>query len=335
MKPQGINTAIGDFLNLVDEELRQALTLFRQEAETILDTSGVHLNPPAPSYFSLDNNFFSALFLYSYVRGGIPAPHRIYYAAMNQCLRGMVTGCDNILDNEYKITLDTDLPKDAIKFRSVLDIMVCDRVLTALMARGARSGIFSPDQHLTANVVSLHALLKSGAQEASEEKGISRALAPDVILSRVHSVKTGLLFQAPWALPEALEGPGFTAPDAIKQGLFLMGMGCQILDDMVDLARDLVMQRHNYVASLIYHGNDRKAQKHLSTCLAQGVIDAENRNLLNQFPETRKKAGEKARGYIKEGCGKLFALEHSALIPFALDFLARRIGADRFLEPQP
>jgi hypothetical protein len=137
----------------------------------------------------------------------------------------MVTGCDNILDDEYKITLDTDLPESAAKFRSILDIMVCDRVLTALMVKGEKAGCFSRDQLLTANTVSLHALLKSGAQEASEEQGVVTTLLPEAVLSDIHSVKTGLLFQAPWALPEALEGPDLPPPGPDQGGTCPCGGG--------------------------------------------------------------------------------------------------------------
>ena len=38
-----------------------------------------------------------------------------------------MTGCGNILDDEYKKTLETELPEHGVKFRSVLDILVSDR----------------------------------------------------------------------------------------------------------------------------------------------------------------------------------------------------------------
>ena len=81
----------------------------------------------------MENNFFSALFLYSYHRAGIARSRRIIYAIVNQCLRGLVTGCDNILDDEYKKTLETDLPEQGVRFRSVVDIMVSDRVLFEIL----------------------------------------------------------------------------------------------------------------------------------------------------------------------------------------------------------
>lgn len=327
-RPDG-DAALEDFLRLTDGELRQALALFHDTASSILDASGVGLKPPEADYFSLENNFFSALFLYSYVRGEIPRSRRIYYAAVNQCLRGMVTGCDNILDDEYKVSLDTDLPASAVKFRSVLDIMVSDRVLTALMIKGGQEGHFSREQVMAANIVSLHALLRSGAQEASEEQGVGTFAAPERVLSDIHSVKTGLLFQAPWALPETLEGAGFTAPARIKEGLFLIGMGCQVMDDMVDLARDIAMQRHNYVASLIRHdpGEEGAGLKRL---LEQGEPDAEDRSLLDRFPRSRDMAGKKALAFLEEGCETLFSPEHRSMVPVVIDFFARRIGADRF-----
>jgi hypothetical protein len=39
------------------------------------------------------------------------------YVAVNQCLRGMVTGCDNLLDDAIKPTLNTDLPEDLRRAR--------------------------------------------------------------------------------------------------------------------------------------------------------------------------------------------------------------------------
>lgn len=183
---------------------------------------------------------------------------------------------------------------------------------------------------MTANRASLHALLKSGVQEASEEEGVTAALDPERILGDIHSVKTGLLFQAPWALPEALEGPGFTSPKGVKEGLFQVGMGCQIMDDMVDLARDIVMKRHNYAFSLICHSAPESERQALNRLLESGGPGDGDRDLLNRFPGARDLAGKRALEFLEQGCAGVFAPEHRMLIPFAVGFFARRIGADRF-----
>jgi hypothetical protein len=91
-----------DLLAQLVDELSTALSIYWRTAARILRASGVNLLDPPDGYFSLEKNFFSALFLYSYHRAGISKSRRVTYAAVNQCSRGMVTGCDNILDDEYK-----------------------------------------------------------------------------------------------------------------------------------------------------------------------------------------------------------------------------------------
>lgn len=319
------------FFQQLQGELESGLDLYRTYAEDILGKSGITLKKPSKAYFSLENNFFSALFLYSYFRGGISKPKRILYAALNQCLRGMVTGCDNLLDNEYKKTLDTDLPVHAVKFRSILDIMVSDRILVAVLHNGARDGEFPFDCLLQANTASLHSLLRSGVQEASEEQGTGEILTPEEILRRIHPLKTGILFQAPWVLPELMETRKAKHIAEIKEGLFRIGMGCQIMDDMVDLSMDAQMNRHNYVFSLIWHGKNTREKDVL---LAEVKKESRDPDLLFNFPAARSTAAEKALSLLKKGTELLFDKNHRFMVDCSIDFFARRIGADRFFHPE-
>jgi len=323
---------IQELFYLLQDELRQGLTFYWKSANEILNKSCVRLKNPSENYFSLENNFFSALFLYSYFRGGISKSKRILFVAVNQCLRGMVTGCDNILDNEYKKTLDTDLPVNAAKFRSILDIMVSDRILTAIMHKGYEGGEFSYDNILQANTASLHALLQSGVQEASEEKGTSRILTPEEVLDKIHPLKTGILFQAPWVLPELIENKNLKSIDEIKKGLFQIGMGCQVMDDMLDLSMDLQMNRHNYVASLIRHGKNCLEQNILDKYLNKNCNDHYESDLLFDFPEAKKTSSNKAISLLQQGTELLFEKKHKFMINYSIDFFARRIGANRFLD---
>ena len=57
-------------------ELNEALSLYWSTASQILQGSGISVLEPPPEYFSLKRNFFSALFMYSYFRAGIPKPRR-------------------------------------------------------------------------------------------------------------------------------------------------------------------------------------------------------------------------------------------------------------------
>ncbi len=334
------NLKTADLFSLLQDELKQGLSLYWNSANEILCKSNINLNKPFEDYFSLENNFFSTLFLYSYFRAGISKPKRIFFIAVNQCLRGMVTGCDNILDNEYKKTLDTDLPINATKFRSVLDIMVSDRILVAILHKQYQEGELSFDYILQANTASLHALLQSGVQEASEEEGAGRMLKPKEVLNKIHPLKTGVLFQAPWVLPELIENKTLKSISQIKEGLFQIGMGCQILDDMVDLSMDIQMNRHNYVASLICHGENSMEQEIMKEYLAnigkyrngkdQNCNEQDDSDFLFKFPDARKTSTTKALFFLQKGTQKLFDKDHKFMIEYSIDFVARRIGAHRF-----
>jgi len=317
----------------VQEELSSALSLYWTTAGRILDGSGVRLLGPSAGYFDLKRNFFSALFLYSYHRAGISAPRRALYAAMNQCLRGMVTGCDNLLDDEYKKTLDTDLPEHGVRFRSVLDMLTSDRVLFDLLFQAHRRKELSAEEVRILNALSLKTLVRSGAQEASEESGVRERLRPEKILKSVHHFKTGLLFQSPWAAPSALENleEDVTAP--LLTALYDIGMGCQIMDDMVDLHSDLKQHRHNYVASLIHHCADPSAGARLDRMAASPKIE-DNDSLLSAFPDIGTTAARTAVGYLEKGLSGLLSTEPAFRISAAIGFLAQQIGAERWIFPQ-
>jgi hypothetical protein len=313
------------------KELTEALQRYWSIADKILQGSSVQLNSPVTETLSIESNLFSLLFLYSYLQAGIPRSRRIYYAAVNQCLRGMVTGCDNLLDDEYKKTLDTDLPETGTRFRSVLDIMVSDRVLFELLFDAHQHGELSTDQLKSANAASLHGLLASGVEEASEEAGVDNKLTPDDVLYIIHHNKTGLLFQCPWSLPTLLEEIDKDTVAKTTRALYSLGIGCQILDDMVDLANDLQGNRHNYVASLIYHDTDQVERVRLQDWSRRQSASRDCADLLQEFPRAREHAATKARNYLEAGTRELLADDHRQFARTIHAVLAERIGATRFL----
>lgn len=307
----------------LESELRTGLEHFWQAAATILDGGPIQLTPPDQATFSLAHNFFSTLFLYSYYRIGVPPERRMLYAAVNQCLRGMVTGCDNLLDDEYKITLETDLPPKAHRFRSVLDIMVADRVLFALVTTHCRNHDLPVALALQASAASLQALTQSGAQEAAEEGGIDGRLEPEVVLQKIHHFKTGVLFQSTWAIPALFEDT--TTPEALaaQEALYQIGIGCQILDDLVDLFVDVREQRHNYVASVLVHREPpalwRQLQAELATAQTPDRFYA-------AWPEFASRMQAEAMAPLENGLRLLFFEKHQGLVRPAALFIADRIG---------
>ncbi len=310
-------------LDMLAAELRKGLMCYWNVAETIMAGSAVHLIEPDKKTFSLERNFFSALFMYSYYRAGLAEDRRVLYASVNQCLRGMVTGCDNILDDEYKKTLETDLPGQAHRFRSVLDIMVSDRALFKILLDYCQLHGLPMEKVVQASNASLHSLLLSGAQEASEEGGINTMLLPEEILAKVHHFKTGVLFQCPWAIPQIFEKT--ISPEGLiaQEALYNIGMGCQILDDMVDLFMDLNEKRHNYVASVIFHEEPPHVWQELEA-QRESADSAENFYAHNLKISIKLKA--KALHYLEGGMRRLFFNQHQYLVHPTMNFIAERIG---------
>jgi hypothetical protein len=312
----------GDVATL-EAELRAGLARFWRTAAIVLHGSTIALVPPDQATFSLSRNFFSTLFLYSYYRTGIPSGRRILYAALNQCLRGMVTGCDNILDDEYKPTLETDLPPQAHRFRSVLDIMVADRVLFALLVEHCQQQDLPVERALQASTASLHALTQSGAQEASEEGGIKERLQPDVVLRNIHHYKTGLLFQSTWVIPALFEEAIAPVSRSVQEALYQIGIGCQLLDDMVDLFVDMRERRHNYVGSVVVHEEPavvwESLHAHLATEQSPGAFYA-------IWPDLAARMKAEAVETLEKGLRNLFLAQHQGLVRPAASFIADRIG---------
>lgn len=305
------------------------------KASAILKDSGIKLSAPDTDFCSIEKNFFSFLFLYAFYRCGMEGPERIFYSAVNQSLRGMVTGCDNILDDEYKKTLDTDLPPGGTKFRSIIDIMVSDRVLFDLLLDRCSRGELTFDQVSSAHAASLSALAPSGVEEAEEEEGVDGFLPPDEILERVHHYKTGVLFLCPLALPSLLEEPAPSTLESVKNALYNIGMGCQVMDDMVDLQADLRMKRHNHMASLIHHGSSRKEALRLEEMPAGEKIGSTAVLRVEDFPEALGMAVKTARDYLSRGIEELLVEEHRALMLPAMEFLEKRIGAHPYMTAFP
>jgi hypothetical protein len=318
-------------LTVLQDELSSGLRIFWTKAAAVLKGSGISLLDPADDFFSLKKNFFTALFLYSYHRAGIVKPHRIFYTAINQCLRGMVTGCDNILDDEYKKTLETDLPAQGTRFRSVLDIMVSDRVLFELLLDGFQDREYNIQDVLAASIASLHALTKSGAQEASEEGGIHKILQPGQILQSIHHYKTGILFQCPWAVPLIVENSKKENVSFLLKALYQIGMGCQIMDDMVDLPLDVQKKRHNYVASVIYHDSNHDEWNRLESLMASNPKSKRHNNLLLELPHAKSVAVKSATTFLVEGLGTLFDSTQQYMLEPSILFLSKRIGAEQMM----
>ncbi len=207
-----------------------------------------------PEMYLPHRNFFSALFQAVYGFLDISPERRRLYGRINYLFRIWVTSADNLLDGEDKISFSVKMPVDSRVMRQVVVIMAADRILARFLDDAVSGGIITREEARTVSDGTLQVLLPSAAEEASEEGGVVKRPSPEYVLNTIHQLKTGLLFHLPLFGPERIEkNPDRRVLADCRQGLGQFGLGCQLLDDIRDLARDYLQQRQNYALSLIAH----------------------------------------------------------------------------------
>ncbi|MBI5556964.1 MAG: class 1 isoprenoid biosynthesis enzyme [Deltaproteobacteria bacterium] len=214
-------------------------------------------------------NFFSILFLSVYKALGIARERRMLYGVINHCLRGLVTGTDNLLDNEYKEMLPLNLPDEAVRFKSVMHILLFDRFLFRMMNQLVDDGVVDRQVAAGINVALFGAMVPIGAGEAREEGGVKEIISPAAILDSVHMYKGGKLLCLSFVAPLLVEKEQRERIVLAEQGIFCIGMALQVIDDLTDFYADLRDRRHNYLVSVIHHEGTVDERSVLGQALAE------------------------------------------------------------------
>ena len=269
---------------------------------------------PSP-FYSVRKNIFSTLFYATYLALGIPRPRRHLYGALNHLFRIWVTSADNLLDGEDKCVLPLVMPGTSRIMREVVALLAADRVLWHLLDDAVAAGTLTTRQAGLLADESLRCLLPSAAQEASEESGIRSRPSPEQVIETIHVFKTGLLFNIPFMGVDLVEQD--VDPDRLarlKRALRLFGGGCQILDDLRDIARDLVERRHNYMLSVL-----AQEPHAILARWAQRDIQVTDRLYFDVLPQSLA-AAHLALGQIAEAC--VILRDEHVLVP---DVSAKRM----------
>lgn len=246
---------------------QQAVPNFYRLCEELLRGS-CSLWPLEESALSLQRNLFSTLFIMADEAAGVAVEKLPFFALVNQCLRSQVTGCDNLLDDEYKSVIPFKLDGSGTRFRSVLTVMTADMVLGRLVAAEIAAGRLaaSSGQRLLAAVLAV--LIPSGIEEHEEESQTTVQIpSVQVMLEQVHYRKTGLLFEAPLRLAVHMGEACAAQRDQVLQALSVFGIGCQILDDLEDVGDDLLFGKHNIVISAACYGDNADERQRVQNYL--------------------------------------------------------------------
>lgn len=251
----------------------------------------------------LQKNFFSSLFLSIYTALGIPPQRRQLYGQINHCIRGLVTACDNLLDDEYKELLPFNFPEPAIRFKSVMHLLCLDRILEKITRQAIVDGLLTPHALEPLLDKIFQAMVPIGAEEALEEGGITEILAPKAVLDSVHMYKGGKLLCLAFTAPLFLESEKKAALAMAEAGIYQIGMALQVIDDLTDFYEDIQNQNHNYLLSMIHHQGTPEEQQILASILQEKSTD--EKAIESLFPSTVKKVMAQAIGEALAGFAAL------------------------------
>lgn len=257
-------------------------------------------------FFDLKKNVFSVLFQAVYHLLDIETKRRLLYGQLNHLFRIWVTSADNLLDGEDKIVMPIEICGRARTMRQVISLMLADRIMSYLLDKAVLDGLLTSAEAKILSQKSLQILLPSAAEEASEEEGIFTRPPPAYVLSVIHKLKTGLLFHIPFLGPESIEkNIDKENLAALKEGLLKFGIGCQVLDDIRDLAKDYLEKRHNYILSKIYWQGDTPKINFLKDNKGNFTVSTK---IFHYFPKYVNPAAALAVDYLQKGLSILDSL---------------------------
>jgi len=292
-------------LKMAFDEYTHCIKAVFKEADSILQCPphtpagfDVRMGAIPDAFYTIRRNLFSTLFQSVYHLLKIPESRRLLYGKLNHLFRIWVTSADNLLDNEDKIVVPMEIAGSSRVMRQVISIMLADRILKNVTDQAVQNKTLTEEQAATLTHKTLQILLPSAAEEASEEKGITHRPDSDYVLQTIHRLKTGLLFHVPFLGIDAIEtGLDCEIVAQCKDGLMSFGIGCQILDDIRDLAKDYLEKRHNYLLSHIYADKPLYLAKLHEI---ESVIDV-NSNVFHLFPDVVRPAADKALQFLTDG----------------------------------
>lgn len=244
-------------------------------------------------------NFFSTLFLSIYRALNIPYSRRIVYGIINHSIRGIVTGTDNLLDDEYKELLPLRFSEGATRFKSVMHILLFDRFLFRVVDEAVRDGLITAEQKTLVQQKIFAAMVLIGEEEATEEGGVAGVLTPEEILSSVHMYKGGNLLRLAFIAPLILEKELRPELELADRGIYSIGMALQVIDDLTDFYSDILRQNHNYLVSSIYHEGSSEEKNRLNAFLSSGIH--ETPPIETEFPDSVSRVMERAIGEALNG----------------------------------
>ncbi len=262
-------------------------------------------------------NIFSTLFIAVSSTLALSDEKLEFYGVLNHCLRTLVTGCDNLFDNEYKEVLPLSLQGRGTLFKSVLHIIAAEKIIALHLSEHVARGSLGRQQAALISKAALEVLLPSGVEEHEEEKGAGWLDAdPDYLINNILYRKTGVLFESPVKLIQKGENLPAGMTELPLKALSTFGIACQLLDDVMDTGEDLLNKKCNAVISLaLKSAHEKKLIENLAHLDNITESDAE---------KTAKRLGKAKRECIRISF-RYFSKAHKLFREIAPEFAGKEL----------
>lgn len=180
---------------------------------------------------SFKSNFFTILMLSLLLESGVERKRCVSYGKIILLLRQIVTSCDNILDNERKGIFYIESLKNLVVENSLITL-ISQELLTKEVIRIEKE----------VNSSSLQSRLLEKLYSIAEGESLRRIELyekypnSEYILDKIHREIGGDLLEISLTIPKIVENN--LKLNKFSQGLFIIGMSLQALDDFFDMEED-------------------------------------------------------------------------------------------------
>lgn len=200
-----------------------------------------------------EHNFFSILFLSLFKVLGIPTERRLNYGVIIHAIRTVVTCTDNILDNENKGAVFLNLGLN----NTVLDNVILSLLSQNIVGRALKNISDDEDIAEQAEEQILDSLSSIAKGESLTAAGSLDPLPePEDIIENIHKKIGGELLRLALIAPLKNEIQLQPQLKLVESGILSIGIGLQMLDDVVDFQEDIIVNKTNLLASWIIYKED-------------------------------------------------------------------------------
>lgn len=287
----------------------EAIATVVQDLPNVLDARYIDLNRrPADPDDAIAIEFVQEFFFLILFRSvlqtiGLTAADLRLCCELNFCIKGTITAADNLFDDQDKALLPLKLGRGS-RFRSILQLLAFERLVSRALERGVRAGSISTVSAAQFQKELLSRMAAIGSLEGSEEGGVDGIMEPDQMVEQVHRVRGGALFELAFIAPRLLQ----TTVNAdllarAQSAISKLGTAFQIVDDLTDFEFDLARGSHNLLVSQITHRGSSEERARLRGLgpVAEGASDI----VTEMFSDSAKAVVERGENEAKTALREL------------------------------